>query len=207
MTHPGEFPCMHHAGTADSVPRLSLKSYTRLSSSPELCPVCRQRHARDVSLCGTVILTPQKGPSARGCQRIRGQGVAIWNLEELFSPEGRRHRAGGLFASWPRDGQGNAARSPAHGTLFTAGELRSSFPRKARRNRDPITGDGGNPNGGGRRDRAVVQFPANTKMLRPQSLLPVSYLSKYHAPIRNDEKINATTRSAVRSQIMRISCV
>jgi hypothetical protein len=60
--------------------------------------VCRQSHARNVPLCETVVLTPQNGPRERGYQGIRGQGVAIWNLEELFSPEGRRHHAGGLFA-------------------------------------------------------------------------------------------------------------
>ena len=40
----------------------------------------------------------------------------------------------------------------------------------------------------------------------PQSF-PVSYLNNSHAPIRNDITINATVRSPVRSQIMRISCV
>jgi hypothetical protein len=39
------------------------------------------------------------------------------------------------------------------------------------------------------------------------SILAVSYLNNSHAPIRNDITINATVRSPVRSQIMRISCV
>jgi len=76
--------------------------------------VCRPRHARDVPLCETAFSTPQNGAPARGCAGIRGQGVAIWNLEKLFSPEGRRHLAGGLFA-WPQISRPKAyaARSPA----------------------------------------------------------------------------------------------
>jgi hypothetical protein len=51
--------------------------------------------------------------------------------------------------------------------------------------------------------------PANTEAEagRTQSLLPVLCLNSSHALRRNDVKINATDRRAVRSQIMRISCV
>lgn len=58
----------------------------------------------------------------------------------------------------------------------------------------------------GRRHRSKSRNEV-VKAARPQSLLPVSYLNSSHAPIRNDMKINATDRRAVRSQIMRISCV
>jgi len=131
-----------------------------------------------------------------------GAGATIWNLEKLFPG-----KAAGI--------------APAAFLLGTSRSFcwatKCAAQRRSRCVRRAWNSVHGRRTTESRRPRCKRQWtalsgrcsliPPNAKSGRPQSLLPASYLSRNHAPIRNDETINATTRSAVRSQIMRISCV
>jgi hypothetical protein len=180
---------MHHAGTPDSVPSAESKIVHKAGSGrvPRLNrnTVCRRR-----SQCSAMRNSVFDSTRPRTRARLRvhpGAGGGYLESRKTFfpgRPSASRRRP---FAQGPAHGVRGAFAT--HGTSFTAGELRSS-----RRQcwTDGLLG------------HSLIHNPQTGRL---QSLLPVSYLSRYHAPIRNDEKINATTISAVRSQIMRISCV
>jgi hypothetical protein len=129
--------------------------------------------------------------------------VAIWNLEKLFPGRAAGITPAAFLLDGERPAKAIRGAFAALGTLFMAGELRSSGNRLTASLRVSHAQTG-------RRRHHPPSFPdlANAKAVRPQSLWPpVSYLRRSHAPIRNDMMINATDRSPVKSQIMRISCV
>jgi hypothetical protein len=109
MMHPTELntPVHHHAGQPISFRRLSLKLHITPVPDRGGRNMYRPRHARRVPLCETAFLTPQGLAPARGCTGIRGQGVAIWNLEKLFPGKAAGIAPAAFFAGRP-----NAWRGP-----------------------------------------------------------------------------------------------
>ena len=87
--------------------------------------MCRPRYAHRVPLCETAFLTPQGLAPAPGCTGIRGQGVAIWNLEKLFPGKAAGIAPAAFLLGDEMLARPKGVAGVRQGTLFTAGELRS----------------------------------------------------------------------------------